>query len=646
MCGIAGFFDSREGAPVDGALLRCMTDSLLHRGPDASGFFEAPGVGLGHRRLSIIDLSGGQQPLFNEDGSVVVVYNGEIYNFQALTRELEALGHRFSTRSDTEVIVHGWEEWGPAVVERFRGMFAFALWDQNQETLFLARDRLGIKPLYYSLLADGTLLFGSELKALLQHPALPRRLDPQAVEDYFAFGYIPDPKTIYRDVRKLAPGHVLTLRRGEERLRVRQYWDLAFEPDHSIGEAEAMAELEERLREAVEIRMIAEVPLGAFLSGGVDSSSVVAFMAAKSAKPVNTCSIGFGVASFDESRFAEEVARHCATRHHSRQVEPDSFDLLNQLAGFYDEPFADSSAMPTYQVCRLARERVTVALSGDGGDEVFAGYRRYRWHAYEERVRQMLPQGLRAPLFGLAGQVYPKMDWAPKSLRAKSTFQALARSSASAYFHSVSTLSDGLRRQLYSDRLRRDLQDYEARLLLEAIMQGAPAEEPLDKAIYADFKTYLPGDILTKVDRTSMATSLEVRVPILDHHLVEWVARLPLSLRLAGREGKYILKRTMEKALPREVLYREKMGFAVPLAKWFRGPLKERMRKQLLSGQLAEAGLFDVGFISRLLEAHVSGLSDHSTAIWSLVMFESFLRRSEALGKPAQPWRQGGAAVS
>jgi len=626
MCGIAGFFDSRERAPVDSVLLRCMTDSLTHRGPDASGFFEAPGVGLGHRRLSIIDLSGGQQPLFNEDGSVVVVYNGEIYNFQALTRELEALGHRFSTHSDTEVIVHGWEEWGPDTVERFRGMFAFALWDQNQEILFLARDRLGIKPLYYSLLADGTLLFGSELKALLQHPALPRRLDPQAVEDYFAFGYIPDPKTIYRDVCKLAPGHLLTLRRGEERPRIRQYWDLVFEPDHSIGEAEAMAELEERLREAVEIHMIAEVPLGAFLSGGVDSSSVVAFMAAKSAEPINTCSIGFGDASFDESRFAEEVARHCATHHHSQQVEPDSFDLIDQLVGFYDEPFADSSAMPTYQVCRMARERVTVALSGDGGDEVFAGYRRYRWHGYEERVRQRLPQGLRKHLFGLAGQIYPKMDWAPKSLRAKSTFQALARDSASAYFHSVSTLGDGLRWQLYSDRLRRDLQEYEARHMLEAIIRSAPAEEPLDKVIYADFKTYLPGDILTKVDRASMATSLEVRVPMLDHHLVEWAARLPLSLRLAGREGKYILKKTMEKALPREVLYREKMGFAVPLAKWFRGPLRERARKQLLCGQLAESGLFDVGFISKLLEAHDSGVTDHSTAIWSLVMFESFLR--------------------
>lgn len=644
MCGIAGLFDSRRKASVDGGLLRRMTDSLTHRGPDASGFFEAPGVGLGHRRLSIIDLAGGQQPLFNEDRTVVVVYNGEIYNFAELTQELEALGHRFATRSDTEVLVHGWEQWGPAVVERLRGMFAFALWDQNQETLFLARDRLGIKPLYYGLLPDGTLVFGSELKALTQHPNLPRQIDPQAVEDYFAFGYIPDPKTIYRNVHKLAPGHVLTLRSGDERPRINQYWDIQFEPDHSITEADAVAELEARLREAVEIRMISEVPLGAFLSGGVDSSSVVSFMAAKSAAPVNTCSIGFGVAAFDESRFAEDVARHCATHHQSQQVDPDSFDLIDQLAGFYDEPFADSSAMPTYQVCCLARERVTVALSGDGGDEVFAGYRRYRWHGYEERIRQKLPQSLRTPLFGLAAMIYPKMDWGPKRLRAKSTFQALARDSAGAYFHSVSTLSGGLRQQLYSDQLRHDLQGYDARHLLESIMRDAPADEPLDKAIYADFKTYLPGDILTKVDRTSMANSLEVRVPILDHHLVEWAARLPLSLRLAGREGKYILKKSMEKALPREILYRDKMGFAVPLAKWFRGPLKERMRKQLLGGQLGDTGLFDVGAVSKLLDAHESGLSDHSTAIWSLAMFESFLRQGEN-AEPGGPTEYGIAAA-
>ena len=633
MCGIAGFFDRTAPAPVDGALLRRMTDSLTHRGPDASGFFEAPGVGLGHRRLSIIDLSGGQQPLFNEDRSVVVVYNGEIYNFKELTRELEALGHRFATQSDTEVIVHGWEEWGPACVERLRGMFAFALWDQKQETLFLARDRLGIKPLYYSQLADGRFLFGSELKALLQHPDLPRTLDPQAIEDYFAFGYVPDPRTIYQGVHKLAPGHLLTLGRDGKAPQPRQYWDLAFTPDHGISEAAAMAELEARLREAVEIRMIAEVPLGAFLSGGVDSSSVVAFMAAHSKTPVNTCSIGFGgVAGFDESDYADLVAKHCATRHHSQQVAPDDFDLVEQLAGFYDEPFADSSAMPTYRVCRLARERVTVALSGDGGDEVFAGYRRYRWHGYEERVRQRLPQGLRGPLFGLAGQLYPKLDWAPKPLRAKSTFQALARDSASAYFHSVSMLGGGLRRQLFSPAMTRALQGYDACQLLAGIMEAAPAEHPLDKAIYADFKTYLPGDILTKVDRASMATSLEVRVPILDHHLVEWATTLPLSLRLNGREGKHVLKRAMEKTLPHSVLYRDKMGFAVPLGQWFRGPLKARVRDRLLGERLADTGFFDRRVITRLLDDHTSGLSDHATPIWSLLMFDSFLRQNDGLG--------------
>ena len=639
MCGIAGLFDSRGPSPVDSALLKAMTDSLLHRGPDASGFFEAPGIGLGHRRLSIIDLAGGHQPLFNEDGSVVVSYNGEIFNFQALTRELEGLGHRFATRSDTEVIVHAWEEWGPDCVTHLRGQFAFALWDQNSETLFLARDRLGIKPLYYSLLADGRLLFGSELKALLCHPDLPRRLDPQAVEEYFSFGYVPDPKTIYRGVQKLAPGHHLVFRRGEAQPRIRQYWDLAFEPDGTLSEREAMAQLEERLREAVEIRMIAEVPLGAFLSGGVDSSSVVAFMAeqaaAQTGAPVNTCSIGFGEASFDESRFAAQVGERFGTRHFSQEVAADDFSLLDRLAGFYDEPFADSSALPTYQVCRLARERVTVALSGDGGDEVFAGYRRYRWHGYEEEVRQRLPQSLRGPLFGLAGRLYPKLDWAPRPLRAKTTFEALARDSASAYFHSVSTLSEALRQRLYSTTLKRELQGYQARALLQTIMAAAPAEHPLDKAIYADFKTYLPGDILTKVDRASMATSLEVRVPILDHHLVEWATKLPLSLRLAGREGKYIFKKAMESRLPRDILYREKMGFAVPLGSWFRGPLRETVRRQLLEGHLAETGFFDQAFIARLLEDHTSGRRQHATAIWSLSMFESFLRQSEA-GAPSQ----------
>ena len=348
MCGIAGIFESKSQAPIDRALLRRMTDSLGHRGPDDSGYFDAPGVGLGHRRLSIIDVAGGHQPLFNEDGSVVIVYNGEIYNFQSLAMELTAAGHSFRTHSDTEVVVHAWEEWGERCVERFRGMFAFALWDTKRETLFLARDRLGIKPLYYAMLGNGTLLFGSELKALLQHPDLSRRIGVEAVEDYFAYGYIPDPKTIYQDVAKLGPGHVLSLRRGQELAAPRPYWDITFNaPRHAMSADDMAEELVAQLRDAVRLRLISEVPLGAFLSGGVDSSAIVALMAELSEGPVNTCSIGFNQAGFDETRYASQIAERYATRHRSETVDADAFDLVDRLAGMYDEPFADSSAIPT-----------------------------------------------------------------------------------------------------------------------------------------------------------------------------------------------------------------------------------------------------------------------------------------------------------
>ncbi len=628
MCGIAGIFESRTQEPIDRALLRRMTDSLGHRGPDDSGYFDAPGIGLGHRRLSIIDVAGGHQPLFNEDGSVVIVYNGEIYNFQSLAEELTAAGHVFRTHSDTEVVVHAWEEWGESCVERFRGMFAFALWDANRETLFLARDRLGIKPLYYAMLGNGTLLFGSELKALLQHPGLPRRIGAEAIEDYFGYGYIPDPKTIYKDVAKLAPGHVLTLRRGQERVAPRAYWDMTFNaPRHAMSARDMAEELVEQLREAVRLRLVSEVPLGAFLSGGVDSSAVVALMADLSDGPVNTCSIGFKQADFDESGYANLVAKRYATRHRSETVDADAFDLVDRLAGMYDEPFADSSAIPTFQVSALARQHVTVALSGDGGDETFAGYRRHRWHHYEELVRGRLPRGLRQPLFGLLGSLYPKMDWAPKPLRAKTTFQALARDSADAYFHSVSFTSDDLRRRLFSPRLVADLQGYRASETMRRVMAEAPTEDHLERIQYADFRTYLPGDILTKVDRASMANSLEVRVPILDHVFLEWAARIPPSLRLKGREGKYIFKKALEGRVPDEVLYRPKMGFGVPLASWFRGPLRERVRDALTGPVLAETGMFDTRFLTTMVERHQSGASDYSTPIWALIMFESFLRQ-------------------
>ncbi|MFQ5534406.1 MAG: XrtA/PEP-CTERM system amidotransferase [Sphingomonadales bacterium] len=626
MCGLAGIFDSRGGRPIDRAVLERMNDSQRHRGPDESGIFIAPGMGLGHRRLSIIDLSGGQQPLFNEDGSVVVVYNGEIYNFQELYRELAAAGHSFRTRCDTEVIVHAWEEWGEDCVRRFRGMFAFALWDSNTETLFLARDRLGIKPLYYAQLADGLVLFGSELKSLMQFPALPRDIDVCAVEDYFAYGYIPDPKSIYRSVRKLPPAHVLTIRRGRAVPPPSAYWDLTFN-GVPLGVDEAIDELIPRLREAVKIRMIADVPLGSFLSGGVDSSAVVAMMAGVDGEPVNTCSISFADPAYDESRYAALVSQRYGANHHIQQVDPDSFDLVDQLASFYDEPFADSSAIPTYHVCKLARERVTVALSGDGGDEAFAGYRRYRWHHYEERIRTRIPATLRRPIFGFLGAVYPKADWAPRPFRAKSTLQALARDASDGYLHSVSVLHDGLRGQLYSTRMKRELQGYRAIEVLREHMDRAPTDDHLSRVQYADFKTYLPGDILTKVDRASMANSLEVRVPILDHLFVEWAARVPAGLRLRGRNGKYVFKKALEPHLPRAVLYREKMGFAVPLSKWFRGPLAARIREALESAALADCGLFDMDYIAKLMDQHQAGTRDYSAPIWAILMFESAVRR-------------------
>lgn len=626
MCGLVGIFDTRGRRPGDRDLLSTMNSSLAHRGPDGHDLHFDEGVGLGHRRLSIIDLAGGAQPMFNEDHSVAVVYNGEIYNFKQLAQELGDLGHRFRSVCDTEVIVHAWEEWGADCVKRFRGMFAFALWDSNSETLFLGRDRLGIKPLYYAILPDDRLIFGSELKALLCEPTLRRDLDISGIEDYFAFGYLPDPKTIYRSVRKLPPAHTLTWRRGTSAPAISRYWDIHFQADNRMKEADACVELRERMSEAVKIRLMADVPLGAFLSGGVDSSSVVAMMTDHSNGAVNTCSIGFDVASFDEAAYAEQVAHHLKTDHRSLQVSADSFDLIEDMSRFYDEPFADSSAMPTYQVCRLARENVTVALSGDGGDEAFAGYRRYRWHHYEEQVRGLLPAPLRQPVFSLLGQVYPKMDWAPRSFRAKSTLQALARDSIEGYFHSVSILDDRLRQRLYSPRMRRELQGYHARTVLEDTLKDAPVEHHLDSVQYADMKTYLPGDILTKVDRASMATSLEVRVPLLDHELLEWAATLPPAFRLRAREGKYILKKAMEDRLPHDILYRDKMGFSIPLASWFRGPLREVVRSRLLDGMLEEVGLFDMDFVTFLLDEHASGISDFSTAIWALLMFESFLR--------------------
>jgi asparagine synthase (glutamine-hydrolysing) len=627
MCGIAGIFDTRNKRPIDRDLMARMTDALEHRGPDDRGLHLAPGIGLGHRRLSIIDLSPlGHQPLFNEDGTVCVTFNGEIYNFPELVDRLQVLGHVFRSRCDTEVIVHAWEEWKEDCVKHFQGMYAFAVWDEPKQTLFLARDRFGEKPLYYSLLDDGQFVFGSELKALLQHSGLRRDLDPCAIADYFAYGYIPDPRTIYGGVMKLPPAHCMTLRRGEGVPTPHAYWDVAFHAGPPRSEAALCEELIERLRKIVGMRMMADVPLGAFLSGGVDSSAVVAMMSSLSQQAVNTCSISFDDQAYDESRFAQEVATQFHTNHFSRVVAADDFDLLDRLVTFYDEPFADSSALPTYRVCALARERVTVALSGDGGDEIFGGYRRYYWHQHEDEVRRVLPAFLRGPVFGLLGAVYPKMDWAPRWMRAKATLQNLARDSIAAYFNSVSVVPDSVRRRLFSPEARRALRGYEPIDVLRRHVARAQTDDSLSQIQYADLKTYLPGDILTKVDRASMAKSLEVRVPLLDHDFVQWLATLPSSLKLKGREGKYVFKKALEPHLSKDILYRPKMGFAVPLKSWFRGPLRERVRAIVTTGSLVESGLFDMSYLGQLVEEHQSGGFDHSSPLWSLMMFESFLR--------------------
>lgn len=627
MCAIAGVFDLYHQADIDPIVLQRMTDIQRHRGPDQGGMHREAGVGLGHRRLSIIDLAGGQQPLFNEDHTVAVVYNGEIYNFQALMRELQQFGHIFRTQCDTEVIVHAWEQWGTRCVERFRGMFAFALWDRKQRSLFLARDRLGVKPLHYATLDNGHLIFASEIKALLVHDQLRRDLDPLAVEDYFAYGYIPEPRTAFKQIHKLEPGHSLLLRQGSAPGLPRPYWDVPFTPHKVISPALAADELIERLREAVRIRLVAEVPLGAFLSGGVDSSAVVAMMAQESATPVNTCSIAFDDAQFDESPYAHLVAERYATRHHTQRVQQHDAALIDQLAGLYDEPFADSSALPTYRVCQLARQRVTVALSGDGGDENLAGYRRYRWHLHEERLRSLLPLGLRKPLFGTLGALYPKADWAPRPLRAKSTLQALARDSVAAYFHGISIMKDEMRAQLFSPVLKRDLGQYHAIEALRRHAAACPARDPLSTIQYLDLKTYLPGDILTKVDRASMAHGLEVRVPLLDHTLVEWISGLPPALKLQGGVGKYLFKQALAPYLPDKLLHRQKMGFSVPLADWFRGPLANRLQRSLSSQVLADSAMFNMDYVQQLLQQHQSGRRDHSAPLWSLLMFEAFLRQ-------------------
>jgi len=625
MCGIAGIVHTEGLKPVDPDRVRRMCDAIAHRGPDGEGVWTAPGVGLGHRRLSIIDLAGSPQPMMAAEGDAVIVFNGEIYNYKALRRDLQELGAQFRTDGDTEVILQAWRHWGTACLPRLHGMFAFALHDLRQRTTLLARDRFGVKPLFTARLADGAVIFGSELKALLTHPSLRREIDPLAVEDYLAWGYVPDHRSILRGVEKLPAGHYQLLRADAPAPAPVQWWDISF-ADRASGNADDLgAHLLHHMREAVTSRMVSDVPLGAFLSGGVDSSSVVALMAEASSNPVKTCSIGFDVAALDETAYADRIAAQFGTDHSTRTVSPDDFALVDRLAGMFDEPFADASALPTYRVCELAREHVTVALSGDGADEAFAGYRRQVFQHREEQVRGMFPSALRGPLLGGLGRLWPKADWAPRPLRAKTTLLSLAGSGVEGYARALAVTAPELRETLYSSDFLRLRGEYRAEQPLFDVMRKAPARSGLDRAQYADLKFYLPGDILTKVDRASMAVSLEAREPLLDHRLVEFGARLPERMRVRGSTGKWLIKQTMRRYLPQDVLFRPKMGFVTPIAQWLRGPLSGEALALSASGTLARTGWFDAARIDSLARAHVAGRADHSRLIWQLLMLQKSL---------------------
>jgi asparagine synthase (glutamine-hydrolysing) len=628
MCGIAGFVgtDSLPSAAEREAVLATMCRRIRHRGPDDQGTLVAGDAALGMRRLSIIDLAGGHQPLSGCDPALSIVFNGEIYNYRELQADLESRGHRFRTHSDTEAIVHAYEEFGDACVDHLRGMFAFAVWDSRARRLFAARDRAGKKPLYYAHTAGGALVFGSELKSLLAHPALSaREIDHLALDAYLTLGYVPDPLCVFRGVRKLPPGHTLAF--DGRRVTVRQYWDFPLTHDGD-GEGDGrsaedyLEELRALLEESVRLRLISDVPLGAFLSGGVDSSAVVGLMARNSTRPVKTFSIGFNEDTYDELKYARAAARHFGTDHHEFVVTPDICDVIDELVWHFDEPFADSSAIPTYTVSKLARRHVTVALSGDGGDELFAGYTRYlidRDRAGFARLPRALRSGVMRPL----SRGLPHAAWGRNYLH------NVSLDPTERYLDSVSVFTSLARRSLYTADFRARLGaggGFALGLFRDCAARAGAERDPVGALLYTDAKTYLPGDILTKVDRMSMAVSLEARSPLLDHKLIEFAARIPSSLKLRGRETKHVFKRALEGLVPDEILHRRKQGFGVPIDQWINRQLRSRTRETLTEPRARQRGFVEPRHVSTLLSEHERGRRDHSLQLWSLFVLELWHR--------------------
>jgi asparagine synthase (glutamine-hydrolysing) len=618
MCGISGIIYRDRDRCVSFADLKRMCGTLIHRGPDEDGFFVKRNVGLGMRRLKVIDLVTGRQPISNEDGSIWIIFNGEIYNYPELRRQLEEKGHTFSTHTDTETIVHAYEEYGENCVANLNGMFAFAIWDGRIEKLFLARDRIGVKPLYY-FVDDECLVFGSELKAILECRHVPRTIDRQALDAFLTFEYIPAPLSIFSEVKKLLPGHLLILQNGK--VSTRQYWDLQY--NRLAGDEQELSQaLYDLLKDAVRMRLISDVPLGAFLSGGIDSSSLVCLMTELMDRPVKTFSIGFDDPSYNELEYARTVAKYFGTDHHELTIQPDIVNLVSDLIKYLDEPLADVSIFPMYLVSKLAREHVTVVLSGDGGDELFGGY---EWYVADKIAGycHRLPSAVRNRwLPAMVGLLPPSPRKKGAINKLKRFVEGSALPERLRHFRWSSFATEGTKQHLYTEDLKRWVNHGDTCSRFTDYFQTFDGADPLWQEQFADIKTYLADDILAKVDRMTMANSLEARTPYLDYRVAEFAAGLPSHLKLKGLQTKYLLKHSMATKLPPSILRRKKEGFSIPMKNWLQHELRPMMQEVLSPCRIKQEGLFNPSYVEKLKADHLQGIANYSHQLWSLMVFE------------------------
>ena len=616
MCGITGIYSPAGGPPIVESTLDCMNQVIHHRGPDEGGMHIEPNVGLAMRRLSILDIAGGTQPISNEDDSVWIIYNGEIYNFELLRTELQALGHKFKTKSDTEVILQSYLAWGTEALPRLNGMFAFAIWDRNKQRLWLARDRAGIKPLFW-MEHEGRLLWGSEIKSILQDPSVPRDLDADALNQLLAYGFVPGSQTMFKGIHSLPPGHELVVEGDGP--KIRRWWNLRYAPNTQRSLQQTTEAFKDVLRKAVKRRMIADVPLGAFLSGGIDSGSIVALMTAEANAPVKTFSMGYEEAgdAFDEREAAKLVAERYQTDHFEKVVQPDLAAVASKLVWAFDQPFEDSSALPNWYLSEMTREHVTVALSGLGGDEMLAGYERYRGALLAERF-QWIPTAVQKLLAKVAHQIPDASSGLQWVDRAKRFLDSMALPFDERYFAIIQRMQQEGRQACLAPELRAQINQDAPANAFKVLMEEVQDAEPLNRALYADLHLYLAGDLLTLADRISMAHSLEVRVPFIDHEVMEFCATVPTEWKLNGMEKKYLLRRAARDWLPNEILERRKMGFSVPLSPWFRGPLKEWLEDTLSEQAVRDFGALDYTQIKALKEEHYSKKANRSGILWAL----------------------------